>query len=359
MTRPFNFSPGPSTLPLSVLGKIRDAIPDWQGLGYTVMEASHRSQAFIDLVEKVEQQWRELLAIPDDYHVLFMPGGATAQFAAVPMNLLRSKTKAAYVNTGYWSKKAIDEAKLYADVDVIATAMNQEPYCVPELDVKALNKDFSYLHLTSNSSIYGMQFDAFPECNVPLVADMSSDILSRELDISQFGLIYAGAQKNAGIAGLTVVIVRKELVDQPRDKTPSVLCYDQQAKKQSLLNTPDTFAFFVMNLVLDWIKEQGGVAAIDVLNQRKAGYIYDVIDSSNFYINPVEKTSRSLINIPFRLPTDELTALFLDEATQAGLLNLKGHRVLGGIRASLYNAMPEEGAQALAEFMKSFVQKNA
>lgn len=359
MTRVFNFSAGPSTVPLAVLERARDELCDWQGAGMSVMEMSHRSKAYVGIAERAEADLRELLAIPADYRVLFLQGGATGQFAAIPMNLLRGKTTASYVNTGIWSKKAIGEAKHYATVKVAATAEAENFTVVPPRATWTVDPESAYLHYTSNETIGGVEFQGIPDAGgVPLVSDMSSNILSRPLDISRFGLIYAGAQKNMGPAGITVVIVREDLIGQAQPGTPSILDYRQQADNGSMLNTPPTYTWYLLGLVLEWVKEQGGVAALEAVNIRKATKLYAAIDRSPFYSNPVDPASRSRMNVPFRIANTDLEKTFLAEAREAGLVNLEGHRSVGGFRASIYNAMPEAGVDALIAFMGEFERTN-
>jgi phosphoserine aminotransferase len=352
--RVFNFSAGPAALPVEVLERARDEMLDYRGSGMSVMEMSHRSKAFVDIAERAEADFRGLLAVPDDYAVLFLQGGATTQFAMVPMNLLGDRTRADYVNTGSWSTKAIKEAKRFCDVNVAASAESDNFSHVPDPATWSLSKDAAYLHLCSNETIGGVQFQEFPEVPVPLVADMSSDILSRPVDVSRFALIYAGAQKNIGPAGLTVVVVRRDLLGNARPGTPSMLDYAVHAEAGSMSNTPPTYAWYLAGLVFEWLKEQGGVTAIAARNQRKAAKLYGAIESSNFYSSPVARHDRSLMNVPFTLPDAELDKPFLAGADERGLTNLKGHRSVGGMRASLYNAVPEEAVDALVEYMQAF-----
>jgi phosphoserine aminotransferase len=352
--RVHNFSAGPAALPLEVLETARDEMLDYRGSGMSVMEMSHRSKEFIAVAEQAEADLRELLAVPDDYHVLFLQGGATTQFAMVPMNLLGDRRGADYVNTGAWSTKAIEEAQKFCSVNVAATAEAANFTHIPDVASWSLSKDAAYLHLCSNETIGGVQFDEFPESGVPLVVDMSSDILSRPIDVSRFGLIYAGAQKNIGPAGLTVVIVRKDLVGRARPGTPSMLDYAVHAKADSMSNTPPTYAWYLAGLVFRWLKLQGGLAGIEAINRRKASKLYEAVDASNFYSSPVAKPYRSLMNVPFTLPDAALDAPFLAGAEARGLTNLKGHRSVGGMRASLYNAVPEAAVDALVEYMQTF-----
>ncbi|MEP6495072.1 MAG: 3-phosphoserine/phosphohydroxythreonine transaminase [bacterium] len=359
MTRVFNFSPGPAVLPVEVLEQARDEMLDWQGTGMSVMEMSHRGKAFISIAEQADADLRELLAVPANYKVLFMQGGATIQFAAAPLNLSTAGQTVDYINTGAWSKKAIGEAKRYAKVNVAADA--GEPYCsIPAVATWTTSADAPYLHFTPNETIGGVEFLHVPDVGtVPLVADMSSTLLSRPIDVSKFGVIYAGAQKNIGPAGLTVVIVRDDLLGRARPETPTVLDYAAVAKDGSMLNTPPTYAWYLAGLVFQWIKRQGGLAAMGELNCAKAAKMYAAIDGSAFYANPVAKDARSWMNIPFTLARPELDKTFLAEAKAASLVTLEGHRSVGGMRASIYNAMPMAGVDALLGFMSDFESRHA
>jgi len=359
MTRVYNFSPGPAVLPLEVLEQARDEILDWHGTGMSVMEMSHRGKAFITIAEQADADLRELLGVPADYKVLFMQGGATLQFAAVPLNLSAAGQTVDYVNTGSWSKKAIGEAKRYAKVNIAADAGGA--YCsIPAVESWTTSKDAAYLHYTPNETIGGVEFHAVPDVgDVPLVADMSSTLLSRPVDVTKFGLIYAGAQKNIGPAGLTVVIVRADLLGRARAETPSVLDYAAVAKDGSMLNTPPTYAWYLAGLVFQWLKRQGGLSAIGQRNRAKAAMLYEAIDRSSFYRNPVAKDARSWMNVVFTLPHPELDKTFAAEAKTAGLVGLEGHRSVGGMRASLYNAMPVSGVEALVSFMNEFERTHA
>lgn len=354
MTRVFNFSPGPAVLPLEVLEQARDELLDWHGTGMAVMEMSHRGKAFVGIAERSEADLRELLAVPANYKVLFMQGGATTQFAAVPLNLSSAGQIVDYVNTGAWSKKAIGEARRLATVAVAADA--GEPYCsIPAFASWTHSADAAYLHYTPNETIGGVEFHQVPDAgHVPLVADMSSTLLSRPIDVSKFGVIYAGAQKNIGPAGLTVVIVRDDLLGHARSTTPGVLDYAAVAREGSMLNTPPTYAWYLAGLVFQWLKRQGGLAAMGERNRAKAEKLYAAIDASAFYANPVAKDARSWMNVVFTLGNPELDKPFLAGAKAAGLETLAGHRSVGGMRASLYNAMPMEGVDALIAFMGAF-----
>jgi len=355
-----NFAAGPATLPVEVLEQARDDLLDWRGGGMSVMEVSHRSKAFVRVAEQAEADLRELLAIPDDYKVLFLQGGATAQFSAVPLNLARPGATAEYLNTGQWSKKAIGEARRYLDVTVVADEKASNYTTVPPAEGLAFDGSAAYVHYTPNETIGGVEFSYVPETGeVPLVADMSSTILSRPIDVARFGLIYAGAQKNIGPSGLTVVIVRDDLVGKARDLTPTVLDYRAMADAGSMLNTPPTFGWYMAGLVFQWLKRQGGLAAMEQHNSRKAAKLYEAIDASSFYGNPVDPACRSWMNVPFTIAKPELEKTFVAEAAAEGLANLEGHRSVGGMRASLYNAMTLEGVEALVAFMGEFERRYA
>lgn len=359
MSRVFNFSAGPAMLPQSVLEKAQAEMLDWQGTGMSVMEMSHRGKEYMSIAERAMADLREIMAIPDTHEILFLQGGASSQFAMIPMNLLRGKTKADYINTGAWSKKAIAEAKKYCEVNIAATTESDKFSSAPSQAELKLDPDAAYVHYTPNETIGGVEFDYIPETNgVPLVADMSSTILSRPVDVSKFGLIYAGAQKNIGPAGLTVVIIRKDLMGQTIEGTPSMLDYKIQADNESMYNTPPTYAWYLAGLVFDWIKQQGGLTAMAEINQRKAAKLYAAIDASDFYANPVKVEHRSWMNVPFTLANPELDSVFLEEAKKVNLTTLKGHRSVGGMRASIYNAMPEAGVDTLVEFMADFEKRH-
>jgi phosphoserine aminotransferase len=360
MSRVYNFSAGPAVLPEEVLEQARQEMLDWRGSGMSVMEMSHRGKEFMSIAEQAEADLRELMAIPANYKVLFLQGGASQQFAMVPMNLLRGKTGADYVNTGAWSKKAISEAKRYCAVNVAASSEASKFTTAPSQSELVLKPDAAYVHYTPNETIGGVEFPYVPETgDVPLIADMSSTILSRPVDVNRYGLIYAGAQKNIGPAGLTVVIVREDLVsEQVVDGTPTMLRYTTHAADGSMYNTPPTFGWYLAGLVFQWIKKQGGLVGMAEINRRKAERLYAAIDGSSFYRNPVDPACRSWMNVPFTLANPELDATFLAEAKKAGLVTLKGHRSVGGMRASIYNAMPEAGVQALVDFMADFEKRN-
>jgi phosphoserine aminotransferase len=357
--RVFNFSAGPAVLPLEVLEQVRAELTDWAGSGMSVMEVSHRSKAFIAVAAQAESDLRDLLAIPPNYKVLFLQGGASAQFAAVPMNLSAPGQVADYVVTGNWSKKAVGEAKKYSRVSIAADSAPTQNLIAPSQDELALTPGAAYVHYTPNETIGGLSFPYVPRTgDVPLVADYSSAILSRPLDVSRFGVIYAGAQKNIGPAGLCIVIVRDDLLDRARAETPAVLSYKEMAATDSMSNTPPTFAWYVAGLVFQWLKRQGGLAAIEERNRAKATKLYAAIDVSPFYGNPVDANCRSWMNVPFTIAKPELEKTFVAEANKAGLTHLEGHRSVGGMRASLYNAMPPEGVDALIDFMKEFERRH-
>ncbi|MBA6412865.1 3-phosphoserine/phosphohydroxythreonine transaminase [Parahaliea sp. F7430] len=358
MTRLYNFCAGPAALPESVLEIARDELLNWHGAGLSLMEMSHRSPEVVGVAERAEADLRELLSVPDDYAVLFLQGGASTQFSAVPLNLLGDKKSADYVNTGQWSKKALAEAKRYAEVNVVASSEDTNFATIPPQEQWQLGSDPAYLHYTPNETIGGVEYFWTPEVSVPLVADMSSTILSRPIDVSAFGVIYAGAQKNIGPAGLTLVIVRRDLLGRASELCPAMLNWQIAADNDSMYNTPPTYSLYLAGLVFEWLKKQGGLTAMEALNRRKAEKLYKAIDDSSFYSNPVELASRSLMNVPFTLADDSLDKAFLAESEAAGLLNLKGHRSVGGMRASLYNAVTEEAVDALIAFMQDFERRN-
>ena len=359
MSRIYNFSAGPAMLPEEVLQQAREEMLDWQGSGMAVMEMSHRGKEFMSIAAQAEADLRELLAIPDNYKVLFLQGGASSQFAAVPLNLLRGKSGADYINTGMWSKKAIAEGKRYCNVNVAASSEGSKFTTIPPRAEWQLKADAAYVHYTPNETIGGVEFHWVPDTGgVPLVADMSSTLLSRPIDVSKFGVIYAGAQKNIGPAGLTLVIVREDLMGEPREGMPTMFDYKTQADADSMYNTPPTYAWYLAGLVFQYVKRKGGLQAMAEINQRKADKLYAAIDDSGFYRNPVEKSSRSWMNVPFTLADADLDKPFLAEAAQAGLKTLEGHRSVGGMRASIYNAMPEAGVDTLVAFMKDFARRN-
>jgi phosphoserine aminotransferase len=358
--RVFNFAAGPATMPLEVLEEARAELSDWRASGMSVMEVSHRSAAFLQTARAAQQRLRALLGIPDSYKVLFLQGGATLQFAAIPLNLARADSHLAYLNTGAWSHKAILEARRFSSqVSVLADEAASAYTTVPPEDSLRVPPDAAYLHYTANETIGGVEFPYVPASGaVPLIADLSSTILSRPLAVEKFGLIYAGAQKNIGPAGLTVVIVRAELLGRARAGTPAVLDYQALADEDSMLNTPPTFAWYMAGLVFKWLERQGGLEVMGARNQAKARLLYGVLDASGFYRSPVAVNCRSWMNVPFTLKNPELDARFVSEARAAGLVNLEGHRSVGGMRASLYNAMPLTGVQALVAFMAEFERRH-
>jgi phosphoserine aminotransferase len=356
MSTVYNFGAGPATLPKAVLQRAQTELLDWSGTGMSVMEVSHRGKEFVAMAAEAESDLRELLAVPDNYKVLFLQGGATTQFAMVPVNLLRGRNQADYVQTGVWGKKAIAEARrLGVEVNVAADSAEQNFTRVPPLSEWQTRADAAYLHITPNETIGGVEFDWLPDTDVPVVADMSSNLLSRPLDVGKFGVIYAGAQKNLGPSGITVVIVRDDLIGHARTDFPSLFDYEFMAKNDSMSNTPPTFAWYVAGLVFKWLQEIGGLAAMGEINARKAAKLYECIDNSGgFYRNPVDVADRSRMNVPFVLADNGLGGAFLAESAAAGLMQLKGHRSVGGMRASIYNAMPEEGVETLIQFMREF-----
>lgn len=356
--RVYNFCAGPAALPQAVLTEAQRDLLSWKGKGMSVMEMSHRGHDFIAIAAAAEADLRDLLGVPDHYRVLFLQGGASLQFAQIPMNLLRGHTKADYVLTGMWSAKAAAEARKYTQVHVVASDESHGYRTVPAFDTWNLSADAAYVHYTPNETIHGVQFNYIPEVDVPLVGDFSSCLLSEPLDISRFGLIYAGAQKNIGPAGIVVVIVREDLLGQTLAGTPSMLDYKMAADQGSMVNTPPTFSWYLSGLVFKWLKNQGGLSAMAAINQRKAAKLYAQIDGSGgFYQSPVSKTYRSLMNVPFTLMNPDLDAVFLKDAEALGLVNLAGHRSVGGMRASLYNAVPEEAVDALVSYMQDFMQR--
>lgn len=358
MTRHHNFCAGPAALPAPVLERARDEMLDYHGRGLSVMEMSHRSPEFVAIAEGAEATLRSLLNVPDNYKVLFLQGGASTQFAMLPYNLLGKGGTPNYLYTGIWGKKAIAEAKHLGGAHVAASSEANGLAAVPRPSEIALSADAAYLHYTDNETIGGLAFDYIPESGVPLCCDMSSSILSAPLDVSRFGVIYAGAQKNIGPAGLTLVIVRDDLLDQARQDTPTMFNYRVMAENGSMYNTPPTYAWYLAGLVFEWLRDEiGGLDAMNAINERKAAKLYGAIDASDFYSNPIEPINRSRMNVPFVLADERLNETFLEEAESAGLLNLKGHRSVGGMRASLYNAVPEASVDALVGFMKDFEQR--
>jgi phosphoserine aminotransferase len=360
MSRAINFSAGPATLPEEVLRLAADEMLDWHGSGMGVMEMSHRGKEFIKIHAEAEADLRELLAVPSNYKVLFLQGGAIAENAIVPMNLLRGHAVADYINTGEWSKKSIKEAGKYCKVNVAASSEDRAFTCIPARETWQLSADAAYVHICSNETIGGLEYHWVPDTgNVPLVADMSSHILSRPVDVAKYGLIYAGAQKNIGPAGLTIVIVRDDLLGKALPITPSAFDYKQQADSDSMLNTPPTYSIYIAGLVFKWLKKLGGMAAMERHNIAKAAVLYDYLDKSGFFVSPIARSDRSRMNVPFKLKNESLDGAFLKGAEERGMVQLKGHRAVGGMRASIYNAMPIDGVRKLVDYMKEFEARNA
>ncbi len=359
MAQIYNFSAGPAVLPKEVLLTAQQEMLDWHGSGMSVMEMSHRGKEFMSIAAEAEADLRELMNIPSNYKVLFLQGGAHSQFSMIPMNLLRGKKVADYLDTGIWSKKAIDEAARYCEVNVVASSKDKNYTYAPSQDAWKLNPNAAYVHYTSNETIGGVEMFWTPKTgDVPLVCDMSSHILSRPIDVSQYGLIYAGAQKNIGPAGLTIVIVREDLIGETIAGTPTMFDYKTHADNESMYNTPPTYGIYMAGLVFKWLKAKGGLATMEKTNIEKAGLLYDYLDQSDFYHSPIAVENRSRMNIPFTLKNSELDAAFLKQAQDNGLLQLKGHKLVGGMRASIYNAMPIEGVKALISFMQAFEKAN-
>lgn len=359
MERVFNFSAGPSTLPVEVLKQAQAEMLCYGNSGMSVMEMSHRSKDFENIIFTAEKDIRDLMHIPDNYKVLFLQGGGSTQFAMIPLNLMTKTKTIDLVNTGQWSKKAMAEAKKYGTVNVVASSEDKTFTYIPELDKAVFNKDADYFYITLNNTIYGTRYSVLPETgDVPLVADASSNILSENIDVSKLGLIFAGAQKNLGPAGVTVVIIRDDLLGKAMDFTPTMLNYETYVKENSLYNTPPTYAIYVMGLVFKWVKQMGGVEAMEEINKQKAAILYDYLDNSKLFKGTVVKKDRSLMNVPFVLPTDELNDKFIAEAKAQGFVNLKGHRTVGGMRASIYNAMPVDGVKKLVDIMAKFEKEN-
>jgi len=356
--RVFNFSPGPATLPFEVLQQAAKDVVNFKNTGIGLIEISHRSKEFMAVIDEADALLRELMEIPDNYKVLFLQGGASSQFFMVPMNLLGPGKKATYLNTGTWSKKAIKEAQLFGEVEVAFSSEEAKFNRVPTQGEYSVAADSEYLYFVSNNTIYGTQFAEMPKSELMLISDMSSDILSRKVDVSKFGLIFAGAQKNLGPAGVTLVIIREDLLDRTPANTPTMLRYKTHADTGSMFNTPPTFAVYIVAEVLKWLKAQGGVTVMEKINREKADLLYNAIDATDYYRGHAEAASRSTMNISFNLPTPELEQKFIAEATAAGLNGLKGHRSIGGCRASIYNAFPREGVVKLVEFMKAFASNN-
>ncbi|SEB95125.1 3-phosphoserine/phosphohydroxythreonine transaminase [Paenibacillus sp. GP183] len=359
--RAYNFNAGPAALPLEVLQKAQEELVEYQGIGMSLMEISHRSTHYERVNDETQQLLKELFGIPDGYQVLFLQGGASTQFAMIPMNFLRAGKSASYVLTGAWAEKAVKEAQLFGETIIAASSEADKFMKIPDLRDIKIDPHAAYLHLTSNETIEGAQFQSFPDTgNVPLIADMSSDILSRPVDVSQFSMIYAGAQKNLGPSGVTVVILKDDMLQDLPKNIPTMLRYDIHAKNNSLYNTPPAYSVYMVNLVLKWIKEQGGLTVLEQINRKKTALIYNAIDQSGgFYRGPVDQGSRSMMNITFRLQDEELEKKFVKESEQNGFVGLKGHRSVGGLRASTYNAVPYESCKALADFMVDFQHRNS
>ena len=357
MERVYNFAAGPSALPVEVLEQAQKEMVNYPGAGMSVMEMSHRSAMFANILAKTKADYKELMNVPDNYDILFLQGGGSTQFAMVPMNLLNKSKKADFVNTGNWSKKAIAEAKRFGDVKVVASSEDKTFTYIPKLDKSTFRKDADYFYICANNTIYGTRFkpNALPETgDVPLIADMSSNILSEVYDVSKFGIIFAGAQKNMGPAGVTAVIIRKDLVGHAIDATPTMLNYKTHVDKDSCFNTPPCYGIYICGLVYEWVKRQGGVAGMEAINKEKSGKLYDFLDNSQLFKGTVVPEDRSLMNVPFVTGDEALDALFVKESKAIGLENLKGHRTVGGMRASIYNAMPMAGVDQLISFMKKF-----
>ena len=361
MSRVYNFSAGPSMLPEWVLKKAAEEMLDYQGTGQSVMEMSHRSKEYEAIITECEALLREILNIPDNYKVLFLQGGASTQFAMIPLNLMNKSGKADYVITGQWAKKAYAEAQKYGTANVVASSADKTFSYIPKLDPSKFDKEADYFYICLNNTIYGTKFPELPDTgNVPLVCDFSSCALSEPIDVSKFGILYAGAQKNMSCAGLTVVIIREDLVGHARDMTPTMLDYKIHVENGSMYNTPPTYAIYIHKLVLEWLKNEiGGLENMKKINEGKAALLYDFLDQSKLFKGTVEKDSRSLMNIPFVTGDVEMDKKFVAEAKKAGFINLKGHRTVGGMRASIYNAMPVEGVKALVAFMEKFEKENA
>jgi phosphoserine aminotransferase len=359
MRRVYNFNAGPGMLPDEVLLQAQEEFMDWHGSGMSIMELGHRGPEFNSVAEQSEADLRELMQIPKNYQVLFLAGGASAQFAMVPLNLLVNNQKADYIDTGIWSKKAIEEARKYGMINVAATSQKQDVSYIPEQAEWSLDPNAAYVHYTPNETIEGIEFNWVPDTgSVPLVADMSSMILSRNVNVADYGIIYAGAQKNMGQAGITVAIIRDDLIQQPLSHTPTLYSYKIEAENRSFYNTPPTYSWYIAGLVFTWMKKKGGVAYFEELNKRKASKFYQFLDAhDDFYQNRIKADCRSRMNVIFNLPTEDLTKRFLAESTAVGLVNLKGHRTVGGVRASIYNAMPEKGVDMLLEFMGDFAKR--
>lgn len=358
MSRVYNFSAGPSMLPLEVLERAQKEMVEYGSSGMSVMEMSHRSADYKAIIDGAEALVRELMNVPDNYKVLFLQGGASSQFAMIPMNLATKNKKADYVITGQWAKKAAAEAERYITVNRVASSADKTFTYIPKLDKSTFSKDADYFYICYNNTIYGTRYTELPDTDAVLVADISSCAMSEVMDVTKFGMLYAGAQKNLGPAGVTLVIVREDLIGEVLDGTPTMFNYQIHADNGSMYNTPPTYAIYILKLVLEWIKEKGGIAALQKVNEKKAKLLYDFLDSSELFKGTVVAEDRSLMNVPFVTGSDELDAKFVKEAKAAGFVNLKGHRTVGGMRASIYNAMPIEGVEKLVEFMKKFEDEN-
>ena len=360
MARVYNFSAGPSMLPEEVLKQAADEMLDYQGSGQSVMEMSHRSKVYDKIIKDTEADLREIMNIPDNYKVLFLQGGASTQFAMIPMNLMTKNGKADFVITGQWAKKAYEEAARYGDAKAVASSKDKTFSYIPKVTKDDFRPDADYVHICLNNTIYGTKWNNIPDTgDVPLVADISSNILSEPIDVSKFALLFAGAQKNVSCAGVTIVIIREDLIGNAMDITPTMLNYKTHADADSLYNTPPCYAIYIAGLTFKWIKKMGGLEAMKALNEKKAKLLYDFLDSSKLFKGTVVPEDRSLMNVPFVTGDEELDAKFVKESTAAGFVNLKGHRSVGGMRASIYNAMPYEGVEALVEFMKKFEAENS
>jgi len=360
MTRVYNFSAGPAALPEEVLKKAASELVEYDQAGMSVMEMSHRSKEFKEIIEETESTLREIMKIPDNYKILFLQGGASSQFAMVPLNLLNKTNKCDFIHTGQWTKKAIAEAKRYGEVNIIASSEEVNFSAIPEIDSSKFNPEADYFYICSNNTIYGTKYDHAPETgSVPLVSDMSSCLLSEEIDVSRYGIIFAGAQKNIGPAGLTIVIIREDLVGKAKEMTPTMFNYSTHVENESMFNTPPTYSIYMAKLVFELIKKKGGIKAIQDINEKKAKLLYDTLDNSSLFKATVTNSKyRSLMNVPFVSDSEELNAKFIKEAAQNGLVTLKGHRSVGGMRASIYNAMPQEGVIKLVDFIKKFELEN-
>jgi phosphoserine aminotransferase len=359
MARVYNFSAGPAVLPEAVLKQAANELVEYKDAGMSVMEMSHRSKAFDDIMQNTEALLRELMNIPANYKILFLQGGASSQFSMIPMNLLKDNKKVDLIHTGTWTKKAMEEIKRYGNLNIVGTSEDKNFSYIPKIDSTKFSKDASYFYICSNNTIEGTRYIAFPETgNVPLVADMSSNILSEVMDVSKFGIIFAGAQKNIGPAGLTIVIIREDLIGKAMDITPVMFNYAIHAENKSLYNTPPTYGIYMAKLVFEWLKQLGGIPGMQKINEDKARILYDYIDNSAMFKSPIAKDDRSIMNVPFTATTKELEEKFLKEAPKAGLVQLAGHRSVGGMRASIYNAMPVEGVKKLVDFMKKFEMDN-